>query len=318
MKYTYILSLILLSGCGIQQSVQIDPCAEKVDRLISIFENDFIKAEGCYGASLTSPIESEITNLVNNYGNCFEGLHSSKVFDAFPGLIKRHSHLPVPSLTRPENYYNTDILQCYENPVSNGFFNLYVIATDSIIDSLSLTPPKIVSHGRIYTDVNYVYSEALYKRKLRKDFNASSLIVEAKAVSMDTLRCEDGNTYLKFGLEIAQVLKNEYGISSETNIYVISPSDKGRELLGWNNCRHPFIGMRFVGFLTPFLIPCGEGASYRFNVAGYGNYYYHNSKSSGQLTIETNSLSYTYPNHFYEFLSELCELTFEPQLHTVD
>ncbi|PCJ81097.1 MAG: hypothetical protein COA49_07280 [Bacteroidetes bacterium] len=130
---TSILALFFISGCIIQQPNQVvDPCTEKVDRLISIFENDVIAKEGLsIGACLMTPIEDEIIDIVNNNDNCFIGLPTSIIFDSFPGGIEEKY-----KVAGFDKHYLTYLAQCYEDTVVKGMFYLKKNSNDELIDSL--------------------------------------------------------------------------------------------------------------------------------------------------------------------------------------
>jgi hypothetical protein len=129
-----MLCLLLISGCMMQRPNQfVNPCAEKVDRLISIFENDFIEVEGSIGACLMTPIEDEIIDIVDNYGNCFIGVPNSILFGAFPGEMKEKQ-----KVAGFDKSYMTYLAQCYEDTVIKGVFAFHVYSNDEFIDSLSI------------------------------------------------------------------------------------------------------------------------------------------------------------------------------------
>lgn len=131
---TSILCLIILSGCIFPKHKQVvNPCSEKVDRLISIFENDFIEFEKYTGACLMSPIEDEIIDIVKNYGKCFKGVPNSRIFDVFPEEMKERE-----KVAGFDNVHQTFILQCYEDTIMKGVFRFRVFSNDELIDSLEI------------------------------------------------------------------------------------------------------------------------------------------------------------------------------------
>jgi|TARA_B110000914_G_C15306004_1_gene373334 hypothetical protein len=146
-----ILCLLLISGCMMQQPNQVvNPCAEKVDRLISIFENDFIELERSIGACLMTPVEDEIIDIVNNYMNCFIGVPNSIMFGAFPGEMRE-----IHKVAGFDKSYMTYLAQCYEDTVSKGVFTFHVYSNDEFIDSLSIFAFHDFRNKTIKKDIDY-------------------------------------------------------------------------------------------------------------------------------------------------------------------
>jgi len=132
---TSILGLFLLSGFIIHQPTQVvDPCSEKVDRIISIFKNELTKAEFNIGACIMSPIEDEVVDIFKNHLDCFKGIPFSDVFDYFPGGIQESNYVG-----EFEIRYRTILYQCYYEGEILGFISLEVFTNDDLIETLNVS-----------------------------------------------------------------------------------------------------------------------------------------------------------------------------------